>query len=1019
MDSREDRIFKIRTGWMIGLIWLMIFLCIWRLAVVQVVEQNKYEVKAEIQQKKTIKAPPIRGKIVDRNKRDFATTNLTYDMYISPRDCTNAQAGRLWTTTQLREAGYSEAQVKAIRKNRTEIPKELPEEVLRPLAEDIASFTNRNVDEIYKIVSGQDRQTTRTRTIVNNTQKSWLQAYAGILGLHHFFPDGMFSQVTREKVQVQEPLDIVVKRQVTQEMRDRFMEMFNKNRKGDPKNGIRPRYTYTTSSMTVISENAVYFNGSNNRNYPQGELAGTVVGLTTGNEWGDNLGAFGIEKAYDDDLRGTSTGISVRVTAGQKNLDALTTDITKIGYGHTVIMTIDERMQRETERALQFHVGRLSADGGQAVVMDVKTGEILAMASSPSFDPERRLGSGKNRSVNDAVEPGSVMKIFVYTAVMDAGKVTPNTIIDCGGLTWTMSNGRKITDTHAIGTVPAIRAFAESSNIGSVKTFNQLGASPPYTAAYNALAKFGFGELTGIDLPFEIPGKLRKPKFWSGLSMGSLAQGYEILVTPVQVVSAIAAIGNGGMYMQPHIVKGIEDYDGRVVRTIEPKVVRRVCSEATSKKMLSMLEQVVIDGTAMTARLDNWRVGGKTGTTMKSGGKAGYGNNKYVGSFCGLAPITDPKLAIYVWVDNPTTENRQYFGGLSAAPIFRDIAEAGMNLYNIPKQEVPLPEDKGKLYKLNSTRDSIARAVRNLLVAPTAQAAAAGDTSSSALMNTLSKLVDTEELPDIAPNSMPDLRGKSLREAADVLKGINLPFEIDGTGVVVKQSPEPFMPFEEGDVVKLKLGTLTEAEMAMFRDELPDLNKGKQSDAADIAGTPSPEESQRVGQLLIKVGHETIALPTTSTVSPMSRQIRMEDESGDLPTSQSRENAERDSRGVPMLKPISDYSSAWRNYDMKNASDEERKGRPTQIELPTSTGTGTPTPDDRNPSQTKPAAATPVMPGTAKPPVKSAYDLQPKNTGNLLRDRVPATGNKTPSGRTSPSSTNSSGEKKSFYDYQN
>ncbi len=1019
LEHSNDSRFNTRIGCIMILMWLLVLLCLWRLTIVQYLDHDKYTAQAHSQQTQRIKSAPIRGKILDRNRHEFATTTMAYDLYVSPRQLFNKRAGKRWTTNQLKVAGYSDADIKRIIDNKTTIPLELPREALWNLAEDIAAFTGTPIEKVFDIVSGNGRRTTVTRTIVTNTKQSYLMAYTRLLGLEHLLPKDKIQTAKKEVVSVMMPADTIVGKNVSQEMRDRFNEIFHQNINGDLANGIRPRYTYTTSTLSLINTNATYFLGTNHREYPQGELAGSVVGLTTANEWGDNQGVSGIEYSYNDILKGSSSSIRVRVNAGQKPIDTVTTDALKHGYGYTVVMTIDEKIQRETERALQYHVGRLRAAGGQAVVMDVKTGEVLAMASSPSFDPSRRLGTPTNRCITDAIEPGSVMKAFVYAAAIDAGKINPNTTINCGNGILPISGRKKpIIDTHAIGSVPAIKAFMESSNVGASRVFSTFSIgntkrSTYFKEAHDALKVFGFGEKTGIDLPYEIKGIFKPYSQWNLSTQASIAMGYEVLCTPIQIVTAMASIGNEGKYMQPHVVKAILDFNGNVVQTFEPKMLRRVCKEETARTMWNMLEQVVLDGTAMSARLDNWRVGGKTGTTNKHIAGKGYDQTgtKHVGSFCGLAPIPNPKLAIYVWIDEPTTENRMHFGGLSAAPAFRDIAEACLDIMKVPQQEVPLPTTARNIYKLNVYRSTISRAIRRLLV-PKSTVMNKPLYSSDTIMEIVNRLNKHEDAIPVMPGSMPDLRGMSIREAAEKLTGINKEFNITGTGVVVEQDPEPYMPIENDKTIKLQLGTPMEAELAILRgNELPGPLLQDAIGQNIALNTETESNSVNVQPVRLRIGNETVELPTTRTITPMSEQLIMQEPQESSATITAT-YPDKDPR-ANLNEQFKDFSVDWYKYDQRQLLMQQKSAPINTTKPPKATQSSAKDGNGSASSQSVEKKAKKAASDNDYPASQADKYDNPAKSPSLLRNQLP-----TELRRRNPTPPRgSTTQKTSFYDF--
>ena len=336
-----------------------------------------------------------------------------------------------------------------------------------------------------------------------------------------------------------------------------------------------------------VPASAIYLVNEGKRYYPRGDLASHVIGYTELDDTGDNKGRAGIELTCNDPLRGKATIIRTRTNAIQSSLEPIDSGVLGATYGNSVVLTIDDTIQHAAEMALRKRVAECAADSAMAVVYAVKTGEVLAMANVPTFSLNELKSAAdfqrRNRAVNDAVEPGSVMKIFTFTTLLEDKKISLEEPVNCEGGRWTIL-GRTVTDAggHGMGTVPAKDVFKMSSNVGTVKLATRLTPS----RFYRHLIDFGFGEKTGIELPGEREGLLRPLKSWSALSMSSIPMGYEIQVTGIQVAAAAAAIVNGGIYMQPHIVKEYRDYRDQVVKRFDPVELRRVCSPETSKLML-------------------------------------------------------------------------------------------------------------------------------------------------------------------------------------------------------------------------------------------------------------------------------------------------------------------------------------------------------------------------------------------------------------------------------------------------
>ena len=412
------------------------------------------------------------------------------------------------------------------------------------------------------------------------------------------------------------------------------------------------------------------------RYYPRQELAAHVLGMVGL----DDRGLEGLEHQYDDLLGGQPEYI----TAQQDALGRIIFRHEEEG-GRPLIfdltLTIDEVLQYTAERELQRAVERSQAKTGTAIVMDPWTGEILALANQPTFDPNNYKRGGsfakRNRAVTDYFEPGSVFKVILAAGALEEGVVRPsdrfhgeNGAIEVGGVT--------IRDHEKYGWLTVQEILAHSSNVGAIKIGQKLGKS----LYYHYISGFGFGSLTGLDLPGETPGFIRRPKGWSGLSLSVLSLGQEISVTPVQIATAFSAVANGGILVRPHIVRDLRAQDGSVARHVEPVMIRRVISQQTAQSLLTILRSAVEEGTGKEAALEQYSVAGKTGTAQKVDPVTGrYSHQRVVASFVGAVPAESPRLVILVTIDEPETLR---WGGSIAAPTFREIARDALQYLRVP-----------------------------------------------------------------------------------------------------------------------------------------------------------------------------------------------------------------------------------------------------------------------------------------------------------------------------------------------
>lgn len=497
----------------------------------------------------------------------------------------------------------------------------------------------------------------------------------------------------------------------------------------------------------------------NRRYYPRRELASQVLGYVGV----DNTGMSGIEYAFEDFIRGKAAKVTVHIDARRRPLGSIDKPSTD---GHTVVLTLDERIQYLAERELEKAVAESGAQSGQAVVMVPRTGEILALAHRPTFNPNR-FGAypstrWRNRAVTDVIEPGSVFKIFTAAAALQEKVVDPDEVIDCGAGGIEIA-GTRINDHHPYDHLTFRAVMAKSSNVGAIRVAQRVGRE-----GFNRyLREFGFGATTGVELPGESAGLLRPTSRWSALSLPSMSFGQEIGVTALQMAAAVGAVANGGYLMKPMIVRQIEDSDGRVVRFNRPVAVRHVLESPTVDTLTDLLEGVVKEGTGRRAAVPGYVVAGKTGTAQKLDAAGRYSMIDHLASFVGFVPASQPALVILVSLDTPRGDRNQ--AGDVAAPLFARIAEQALRHLAVP------PDDPERTLRLAAYRPQVA-----------APAAWRGEPAS--VEPVTQPVASTSDRTDRA---MPDLRGRSAREAAIEAARRGLIVELRGSGQVFSQRPEP------------------------------------------------------------------------------------------------------------------------------------------------------------------------------------------------------------------------------------
>ncbi|MEK6691916.1 MAG: penicillin-binding protein 2, partial [Nitrospirota bacterium] len=399
----------------------------------------------------------------------------------------------------------------------------------------------------------------------------------------------------------------------------------------------------------------------------------------------DNKGLEGVELAYEGDMKGEEGWLVLGRDALGRDIFPSNNNYKSPSSGRDLYLTIDEVIQYITEKELVNGVERWRAKSAIAIVMNPRTGEILAMGVRPEFNPNI-IGNYKpydwrNRAITDLYEPGSTFKVISAAAALEEGVARVGDLFDCSRGEIEVG-GKVMRDAHRHGVLSFTEVIQKSSNIGAIQIGMKLGKE----RFYKYIKAFGFGEKTGIDLPGESPGKVRVPKEWSGTSIGAVSIGQEIAVSPLQILAAFSAIANDGNLMKPYIVSEVRDNEGRVIKSFTPQVVRKVISENTSKRLTEILKTVVEEGgTATKAAIQGNLVAGKTGTAQKTDPETGsYSNERYVSSFVGYLPAEDPKISIIVVVDEP---KGAIYGGSVAAPIFKEIAEQVLTYLKIPMME--------------------------------------------------------------------------------------------------------------------------------------------------------------------------------------------------------------------------------------------------------------------------------------------------------------------------------------------
>ncbi|MCL6515373.1 stage V sporulation protein D [Alicyclobacillus sp.] len=428
----------------------------------------------------------------------------------------------------------------------------------------------------------------------------------------------------------------------------------------------------------------VYISEKGKRVYPFGTLAAQVLGITGA----DNQGITGIEKEYDSVLQGRRGSITLFAQANGERMPDTGEQYVPPTDGQDVQLTIDVGIQQFVEREMEQAVAEYQPDRATAIVEDPKTGEILAMANYPSFDPNHWQDFppntyNQNLAIWQTFEPGSTFKVVTLSAALQEGKVNLNDRFYDPGYYEVAGHRIRCWKAGGHGSESFLNVVENSCNPGFIALGERLGKE----TLFSYIRRFGFGSKTGIDLPGEGNGILFKLNQVGPLELATTAFGQGVSVTPIQQVMAVGAVANGGLLMQPHVVKAILDHDsGEVVKTIGPTVVRRVISEQTASQVRQALESVVANGSGTNAYVEGYRVAGKTGTAQVA--KNGhYEAGHYIVSFIGMAPADDPRLVAYIAIDNPHPKDRPVFGGQIAAPIVGRILADSLAYLGVPKSD--------------------------------------------------------------------------------------------------------------------------------------------------------------------------------------------------------------------------------------------------------------------------------------------------------------------------------------------
>ncbi|MGC9969009.1 MAG: penicillin-binding transpeptidase domain-containing protein [Bryobacteraceae bacterium] len=534
----------------------------------------------------------------------------------------------------------------------------------------------------------------------------------------------------------------------------------------------------------------VEFRAESQRHYPDGSLASHVVGTVDFQERGN----LGLEQSLDKELVGRPGSVKMLTDVQQRGVEALATSAAEPGANIT--LSIDERIQFLVEREIKAACELRNAASGSAVVMNPYTGEILALASYPSFDPNRPPQSAEERAarfnhpVSVPFEPGSVFKIITLSAALETTSLRPDSPINCGGGTLNLF-GRVIHEAkHGYGTLSFADVLAKSSNIGAI----QIGLKVGEKNLLEYVRRFGFGKRTGIPLPAESSGTVRDLKFWGKSSIGSVAMGHEISTTALQLAQACSVIANGGMLVRPRLILKRQRPGGKPQNEpAEPP--RRILKPETAITMRQLMEGVVLHGTGKGARLPGYTSGGKTGSAQIFDQATKHYTHFYNGSFVGFAPVTNPAVVIAV-----TLNGTKQFGAVVAGPVFKSVAVDVLRLLDVPRD---LPETAPEPAIEPAETNDVA--IAELSTPPEDLSTPPADPSAVPAVTSAEATAPPAAMVVVAAGPrVPSFQGKTVRAVLEESLAAGVPVDVLGSGVARGQAPAAGEFLHPGERVRVQ-----------------------------------------------------------------------------------------------------------------------------------------------------------------------------------------------------------------------
>jgi cell division protein FtsI (penicillin-binding protein 3) len=558
-------------------------------------------------------------------------------------------------------------------------------------------------------------------------------------------------------------------------------------------------------ALAALNLKGIYFQKENQRFYPKRDLAAHVLGFVDL----DEKGLGGIEYELDSKIRSKSEKIIVMADARQRWFDG---GEALRDRGANVVLTLDEKIQYIAERELRLGIAKTHAISGTVIVMNPNTGEILGLANWPKFNPNTATDapaeSRMNRAVSALYEPGSTFKLITLAAAFDQNITRPEEVFDCeNGAVYVA--GHRIRDHKPFGMLSVAEILAQSSDVGAIKIALRLGA-PKF---HDYIRAFGFGAPTGVDMPGESKGIVRRLENWTPISIGSISMGQEVGVTPIQLVTAVSAIANGGLLYKPHIVAELRRGDAVLsaegpLASAEPKRVIRPETAATLRRLM---EGVVLNGTGKLAHLDGWTAAGKTGSAQKIDPTTGrYSPTQFIASFTGFAPINNPAMAILVALDSPVHEHE---GGQVAAPIFKRVAQQVLPYLDVPR-DVPLTNPRLLRASYRNQAETDGASLGDFTpVDFSSQPDQPSELSQESKPKGASSAatVAVDEGGDIP---VPNFSGMTMRDVTEVCLRLGLDPVLAGSGLATNQAPRAEARVRHGAKIIVQFGTRSAAKEA-------------------------------------------------------------------------------------------------------------------------------------------------------------------------------------------------------------